>query len=411
MKKRHWIKRHLRGSSVKNERKGLKNKAILLGVTGGVAAYKAIDLIRRLREEGSSVSVIMTEAAKHFVTPLSLEVASQTSVYSNLYSSPLAHINLPSKADIMVIAPATANSIGKFANGIADDLLSTCFLSFSGPAIIAPSMNWRMYENPVFQKNLKALLALGIIQVGPEKGSLACGEEGTGRMSEVSDIVDAIRRSLTKKDLLHEKILITAGPTREYLDPVRFISNRSSGKMGYALAKAAVNRGAEVTLVSGPSALRQPKGVHFIRVETAEDMLNAVAIELRTSTVLIMSAAVSDFMPSERSMQKMEKSDELLLHLKQTPDILAEAGGKKERPFLIGFAAETGGKIDRARKKLKEKNIDMIVYNDVTEPDAGFDVDTNRVVIIDNRKETAFPVASKESVADAILDRMIEIKA
>jgi phosphopantothenoylcysteine decarboxylase/phosphopantothenate--cysteine ligase len=411
MKKRQWIKRHLRGSSVKNERKGLKNKSILLGVTGGVAAYKAIDLIRRLREEGSSVSVIMTEAAKHFVTPLSLEVASQNSVYSNLYSTPMAHITLPSKADIMVIAPATANSIGKFAHGIADDLLSTCFLAFSGTVIIAPSMNWRMYENPVFQKNLKSLLSRGILRIGPEKGSLACGEEGTGRMSEVSDIIDTIKYSLTEKDLLHEKILITAGPTREYLDPVRFISNRSSGKMGYFIAKAAVRRGAEVTLISGPSSLKQPKGVHFIPVETAEDMLNAVTIELRTSTVLIMSAAVSDFMPSEKSGQKMEKSGELLLHLKQTPDILAEAGKKKKRPFLIGFAAETGGRIDHARKKLKEKNMNMIVYNDVTEPGAGFDVDTNRVVIIDNKKETEFPLLNKEAVADAILDRMVEIKA
>ena len=396
---------------MKNERKGLKNKSILLGVTGGVAAYKAIDLIRRLREEGSSVSVIMTEAAKHFVTPLSLEVASQNSVYSNLYSTPMAHITLPSKADIMVIAPATANSIGKFAHGIADDLLSTCFLAFSGTVIMAPSMNWRMYENPVFQKNLKSLLSRGILQIGPEKGSLACGEEGTGRMSEVSDIIDTIKYSLTEKDLLHEKILITAGPTREYLDPVRFISNRSSGKMGYSIAKAAARRGAEVTLISGPSSLQQPKGVHFIPVETAGDMLNAVTTKLRTSTVLIMSAAVSDFMPSKRSGQKMEKSGELLLHLKQTPDILAEAGKKKNRPFLIGFSAESGGKIDNARKKMKEKNINMIVYNDVTEPGAGFDVDTNRVVIIDNKKETAFPLLNKEAVADAILDRMVEIKA
>jgi phosphopantothenoylcysteine decarboxylase/phosphopantothenate--cysteine ligase len=218
---------------VKNERKVLRNKSILLGVTGGVAVYKAVDLIRRLREEGSSVIVIMTEAAKNFIAPLSLEVASQNRVYSDLFSDPLAHIMLPANADIMVIAPATANIIGKFARGIADDLLSTSLLSFRGKVIIAPAMNWRIYENPIFQENLRYLLSLGVIQVGPEKGALACGEEGMGRMSGVSEIIESIKSSITKKDLVKEKVIVTAGPTREYLDPVRFISNRSSGRMGY----------------------------------------------------------------------------------------------------------------------------------------------------------------------------------
>lgn len=396
---------------MKNERKVLKNKSILIGVTGGIAAYKAIDLIRRLREEGSSVTVIMTEAAKNFVTPLSLEVASQNKVYSDLFTNPMSHIMLPAHADLMVIAPATANIIGKFAKGIADDLLSTCLLSFRGKIVIAPSMNWRMYENPAFQHNLKTLLFRGFIQVGPEKGTLACGEEGMGRMADTVDIIEAIESSLTKKDLSHERILVTAGPTREYLDPIRFLSNRSSGKMGYAIARAALRRGAEVTLISGHSSLDQPKGVKFISVETAEDMLHAVTKELHSSTVLVMSAAVSDFMPSEKAKEKIEKPDELLLRLSRTPDIISEVSKKKNKPFVIGFAAETEGKINNARRKLKEKNMDMIIFNDVTEAGSGFDVDTNRVVIIDREKESDLPLLSKDSVADAILDRMVEIKA
>ncbi len=396
---------------MKNERKVLRNKSILLGITGGVAAYKSIDLIRRLREGGASVTVMMTEAAKNFVTPLSIEVASQNKVCSGLFSDPLSHISLPASADIMVIAPATANIIGKFANGIADDLVSTSFLSFTGKIIIAPAMNWRMYENPAVRQNLDALLSRGVVQVGPEKGALACGEEGMGRMADVPDIIESIKSAITKKDLVNEKILVTAGPTREYLDPIRFISNRSSGKMGYAIARAAFRRGAEVTLISGPSSLERPKGIDFISVETAGDMLRAVTEKLRSSTVLIMSAAVSDYMPSERSGEKIGKAEELLLRLSRTPDILSEAGKAKGKPFVIGFAAETGRKIENAKRKLQEKNIDMIVFNDVTEDGAGFDVDTNKVVLIDKKQEKELPLLDKNSVADAILDRMVEIRA
>ena len=395
---------------MKNERKGLKNKSILLGITGGVAAYKSIDLIRRLREEDASVTVIMTDASKHFVTPLSLEIASSKTVYSDLFTHPMAHITLPSQADIMVIAPATANSIGKFAAGIADDLLSTCLLSYKGTVIIAPSMNWRMYDNPVFQRNLGLLLSRGVIQIGPEKGPLACGEEGTGRMSDIKNIIEAIKTALAPKDLSREKIVVTAGPTREYLDPVRFFSNRSSGRMGYALAKAALRRGASVTLISGPSALSPPTGVHFISVETAEDMLHAVREQARLSTVLVMSAAVSDFKPAEKAKEKIDKPEELHLTLFRTPDIISEIGGMKSKPFIIGFAAETGVKVEKARKKLKEKNMDMIVFNNVTEAGSGFDVDTNKVIILDSRKEQNLPLLSKGAVADAIFDRMIEIK-
>jgi phosphopantothenoylcysteine decarboxylase / phosphopantothenate---cysteine ligase len=395
---------------LKSKKKALQNKSILLGVTGGVAAYKAIDLIRRLREESAEVMVIMTEAAKHFVTPLSLETASGNPVYSDLFGNPMAHIKLPALADVMVIAPATANIIGKFANGIADDLLSTCLLSCNCKVVIAPSMNWRMYENIVVRENLGRLLSRGIIRIGPEKGALACGEEGIGRMSEVSDIIEAIRSALTKKDLSGEKILVTAGPTREYLDPVRFLSNRSSGKMGYAIAGAALRRGAEVTLISGPSHLPPPKGAFFVPVETAEDMLKSVDKYSPSFTTLIMTAAVSDFRPEEISVTKIVKSDELLLKLARTPDIISAARKKKPGLFIIGFAAETGSDFEKAKKKLKDKEMNMIIFNDVTEPGAGFDVDTNRVVIIDKEQETSLPLMSKDAVADAILDRLIKIK-
>lgn len=396
---------------MKNERKVLRNKSILLGITGGVSAYKSIDLIRRLREEGGLVTVIMTEAAKHFVTPLSIEVASRNKVFSDLYADPMAHISLSADADIMVVAPATANIIGKFAHGIADDLLSLSFLSFKGKVVIAPAMNWRMYENPVFRRNLDTLLNLGVIQVGPEKGSLACGEEGIGRMAAVPDIIETTKGALTIKDLTDENIMVTAGPTREYLDPVRFLSNRSSGKMGYALARAAFRRGAQVTLISGPSSLPRPKGVTFIPVDTAGDMHSAVNRELASSTILIMSAAVSDFMPAEKSGEKIEKSDELFLTLTGTPDILSAVGKKKNRPFIVGFAAETGRKLEKARKKFKHKNMDLIVFNDVTEAGSGFDVETNNVVLIDKKKESELPLLNKDDVADAILDRIVELRA
>jgi phosphopantothenoylcysteine decarboxylase/phosphopantothenate--cysteine ligase len=355
--------------------------------------------------------VIMTEAAKKFITPLSFEIASQNKVYSDLFSDPMVHITLPAHADVMVVAPATANTIGKFARGFADNLLTTCLLSYTGKVVIAPSMNWRIYENHLFQENLRYLLSRGVIQVGPEKGSLACGEEGMGRMSDISEIIEAIKSAISQKDLVEEKVLVTAGPTREYLDPVRFLSNRSTGKMGYAIARAALRRGAEVTLISGPSVVTQPKGVKFFSVETAVDMFNAVNRELTSSTVLIMSAAVSDFMPVEKAEEKIEKSGELLLRLRRTPDILAEIGKKKNRPFIIGFAAETGEKIERAKRKLKGKNMDMIIFNDVTKAGSGFEVDTNSVVIIDREKEIRMPLLSKDSVADAILDRFIELRA
>jgi phosphopantothenoylcysteine decarboxylase/phosphopantothenate--cysteine ligase len=395
---------------VKKEKKVLRNSSVLLGVSGGAASYKSIELTRRLRDEGATVNVIMTEAAKKFITPLSFEIASQNKVCYDLFTDPMVHITLPSKADVMVVAPATANTISKFAKGIADNLLTTCLLSFKGTVIIAPSMNWRMYENPIFQENLNYLLSRGVIQVGPEKGALACGEEGIGRMADISEIIEAIKYALCEKDLAGEKIIVTAGPTREYLDPIRFISNRSSGKMGYAIAKAAHRRGADVVLISGPTPLCQPRGVKFVPIETTEEMFSAINQEINSSSVLIMSAAVSDFMPEKISREKIEKSNKMFLRLRQTPDILKEIGKRRTKPFIIGFSAETGNKIERAKKKLIEKNLDMVVFNDVTERGSGFEVDTNKVVIIDRKKETRLPLMSKEAVADEILNRFLQLK-
>jgi phosphopantothenoylcysteine decarboxylase/phosphopantothenate--cysteine ligase len=390
----------------------LKNRSVLLGVSGGVAAYKAVELVRRLKDKGASVTVMMTGAAQQFITPLSLQVASQNTVYTSLFQEPLTHISLPAAADIMVVAPATANIIGKLANGIADDILSTAFLAFRGPVVIAPSMNGKMYEHPVVQENLKKLLSLGIIQTGPDSGSLACGEEGTGRLAEVDDIVEAVIAALTPKDLTGQKIVVTAGPTREYLDPVRFISNRSSGKMGFSLAKAARNRGAAVVLISGPTSLESPQGLTFRRVDTSDQMLSAVREETeRGVSALIMAAAVADFRPAKQATKKVEKKELLSLSLICTEDIVSCIAQGKKRPFIIGFAAETGKKIDRAKEKMKRKKMDMIVFNDVTEKGAGFETDTNRVVIIDNNEGlTQTKLISKDDVADAILDHYLKIK-
>jgi phosphopantothenoylcysteine decarboxylase/phosphopantothenate--cysteine ligase len=271
-------------------------------------------------------------------------------------------------------------------------------------------MNWRMYDNPAVQDNLKILRSRGVLQVGPVHGSLACREEGTGRMSDVMEIIHVLRSCFFNRDLSAETVLVTAGPTREYIDPLRFISNRSSGKMGYALAGAASERGARVTLISGHATLPQPSGVKYISVDTAAEMLHAVEKEIRSATVFIMCAAVSDFTPERRSPEKIDKKNKLLIRLRETPDILSIIGRKNRRPFIIGFAAETGRKMQRAQKKLTEKNMDMIVFNDVTEAGAGFDSETNKVTLIDRDKKTALPIMTKYAVAHAILDRMIEMK-
>lgn len=391
----------------------LKGKSVLLGITGSVAAYKSIDIIKRLKQEGASVRVIMTEASKRFVTPLSIELAAGEGVYADMFESPLSHVNLPAGADLFLVAPATANCISKYAQGIADNMLGASLLAFGGQpdrVLMAPAMNWRMYENPVFQKNLNYLVSLGVQFAGPEKGSLACGEEGMGRMADIENILEAVVTALTRHDLAGEQVLVTAGPTREYIDPVRYITNRSSGKMGYALARAARRRGADVTLISGPVSIRPPGGVDVLFVESAREMYSVVMDSLPMSSLFIMSAAVADFMAAEPKANKIEKKDNFSLNLLKTTDILEAVGRLKKRPFTVGFSAETGPGIDRARRKLTAKNVDMIVFNDVAKKDSGFDVDTNEVVIIDREGERKLPLMQKDKVAAMILDRVLELK-
>lgn len=389
----------------------LKGKSILLGITGSVAAYKAIDLIKGLKKEGASVSVIMTEASKHFVTPMSIEIAASPGpVVFDMFESRLAHIERPRNADLFIVAPATANTVGKYASGIADNLLSAALLAFVGPLIIAPAMNWRMWQNPMVQNNMSRLAASGALTVGPETGSLACGEEGPGRMARVEMIIDAAHRVFTAQDLAGQHVLVTAGPTREHIDPVRFISNRSSGKMGYALAKIARRRGASVTLISGPTALCAPEGVETITVESAADMRREALGRVSGVSILIMCAAVADFAPDTEAKEKIEKSELPFLNLRVNPDILAEVSGLPERPFTVGFSAETGPDIDRARRKMAAKKAHMFVFNNVAGEGSGFDVDTNEVTIIDKQGQTALPLMSKEDVAAAILDRIITVK-
>jgi len=388
----------------------LKGKNILLGVTGSIAAYKSVDLARRLAGENAGVTVVMTEAACRFVSPLTFETVLGKPVHTDLFDGYLTHINLVKESHLLVIAPATANTINKLACGIADNLLSTLWLAYQGPALIAPAMNSRMYKNPVVKKNLKALAKMGVNFIGPASGKLACDEEGTGRMTGTSDIIEHIKSILTPKDLSGHKIIVTAGPTREPLDPVRFLSNRSSGKMGFAIATAAFRRGADVTLISGPTSLTPPEGISFIPVERAVDMESAIFKKLPKSTSVIMAAAVSDFAPSAESKSKMPKNNEMTASFKKTPDILQKIGRKKGKRLLIGFAAETGRDIKKAKDKLKNKNLDLIVLNDVSGKGAGFDVDTNIVTIIDKSgKIVDYPLMKKGKVADIILDKMLQL--
>ncbi len=375
-----------------------------------MAAYKAVDLVRRLSENGASVTVIMTEASQQFIPPLSLQVASGRQVYTSLFQDPLSHISLPAAADLLVVAPATANIIGKFANGIADDMLSTLYLSYRGPVIIAPAMNWKMYEHPAVQENLKKLRAIGVRDIGPDCGALACGEEGKGRLADVHDIVEAAIAAVTPQDLEGLRVVVTAGPTREFIDPVRFLSNRSSGKMGYCLARAACRRGAVVTLISGPTSLSSPNGITFRQVETAGEMLRAVEEESANADLLVMAAAVADFRPAEQFATKGEKAQMTAVKLRPTEDIISRIAARKKRPAIIGFAAETGRRIGKAKQKMVRKGMDMIVFNDVTEKGAGFETETNNVTIVDSTGTARSGLRSKDEIADFILDRHLKIK-
>ena len=389
----------------------LRGRNIILGITGSVASYKSVDLARQLSGQGANVTVVMTESACRFVQPLTFETVLNKPVYTKLFDGYLRHISLIEEAHLLIIAPATANTINKIACGIADNFLTTLCLSFNGPVLIAPAMNSRMYNQFSVKKSLKELTRLGIKFIGPESGSLACGEEGTGRMTEVHDIVEAAKNMLSPKDLAGRNVLVTAGPTREQIDPIRFISNRSSGKMGFALATAALRRGAKVTLISGPTFLTPPKGASFVQIESAADMENAVLKNISKSTTIIKAAAVSDFAPTGISKTKISKSGKATLNIKKTPDILHKLGRKKGKRVLVGFAAETCKNVRKAKEKLKDKNLDLIVMNDTTQPGAGFDIDTNIVTMIDKEgKATDHPLLDKEDVANVILDKLVKLK-
>lgn len=394
----------------------LKGKKIVLGVTGGIAAYKAAELVRELVRSGAEVFVVMTRGAQEFITPLTLQTLSGNKVATELFSlleeSEIGHISLADRADILVIAPATANIIGKIAGGIADDMLSTVVMATQAPVLLAPAMNVHMWENTITQENIQKLRARGYHFIDPEAGELACGYEGKGRLAELPAIVEEVQTLLSPKDYSGETLLVTAGPTEEPIDPVRFLSNRSSGKMGFAVSRAARRRGAQVTLVSGPTALTPPPHVRFIPVRTAAQMRGAVLENLQAASILVMAAAVSDFRPQGTREEKIKKSKaNLNLPLELNPDILYEAGQKKGTRLLIGFAAETHDLLQNAQQKLAEKNLDLIVANDVSLPGAGFAVDTNIVKLIDRRGNIEeLPLMGKEEVADLILDRVVKLR-
>jgi len=394
----------------------LEGKTVVLGLSGGIACYKAVDLVRELTRCGASVHVIMTAAAQQFITPLTLQTLSGHPVATDTFDlsqeSEIGHIRLADCADVVVIAPATANIIGKLACGLGDDLLTTVLLATRAPVVVAPAMNVHMYENVIVQANLERLRGHGFRIVEPEAGFLACGYEGKGRLPDAAVLVAEIERAVSAPDLRGERVLVTAGPNREPVDPVRFISNRSTGKMGFAVAAAAWRRGADVTLIAGPTSLPTPHGVRRLDVVTAEDMRRAVVAELGHTTMLFMAAAVADYRPARIAPQKLKKgSGRLLLELDRTVDILAEIAPRKGRCLVVGFAAETEHVAANAERKLAEKQLDMIVANDVGATDTGFAVDTNAVLIIDRSgaRETV-PLMSKAEVADRILDRVAALK-
>ena len=392
----------------------LNNKNILLGVSGGVAVYKSCELVSRLKKQAAEIDVIMTEAAAKFVAPLTFQSLSLNQVVVDMFEEPkyweIGHISLAQKADLVVIAPATANIIGKLANGIADDMLSTTVMASRAPVLIAPAMNTAMYENPVVQKNIETLKNLGYMFVDPVEGRLACGDVGKGKMAEPSEIEKRIVEILTpKQDLSGKTVLVTAGPTQEAIDPVRFITNHSTGKMGFAVAEKAASRGARVILVSGPSGIKTPAGIERVEVVSAMDMYNKVMELYKDADIIIKSAAVADYAPVEASREKLKKGDEdMVIKLKKNPDILQELGKQKGERVLIGFAMETQNLLDNAKAKVVKKNLDFIVANDLNTEGAGFGTDTNIVLIIDrNGTIESLPKMTKSDLADYILDKAL----
>ena len=394
----------------------LKGKKIVLGVTGGIAAYKAAEFVRLLVKAEVDVYVVMTENAQRFITPLTFQTLSGNSVatdsFALLEDAKIGHIALADLAELVVILPATANIIGKIANGIADDFLSTMVMATKAPVLFVPSMNVNMWENKALKKNIRALLEFGHHLLEPGEGELACHWYGKGRLPELSEVVEKMEDIFSPKDLKGERVLITGGPTQEPIDPVRFITNRSSGKMGYALAKMARRRGAEVILVTGPTSLPLPqRDIKWLPVRSAEEMRKAVLTHLERVSIVIKAAAVSDYRPKTISQIKIKKGDsDTTLALERTKDILEELGKKKGNRILIGFAAETEDLLANAQKKLREKNLDLIVVNDVTQPGAGFGLDTNQVKIIyPSGKVRNLPLMSKEEVSKLILDEAVHL--
>ena len=389
---------------------------IILGVTGGIAAYKAADIARSLVREGHEVQAVLTRSAEEFVSPMTFASLTGKKVLTNLFepSAAIEHIEVAQSNDLLLVAPATANILAEFAHGLAGGFLSTLYLAFRGPVILAPAMNTNMWEHDATRANLETLRRRGHVIVEPGVGMLACGTFGAGRLAENDAILDAVRRTINPavRDLEGETILITAGPTQEPIDPVRYISNRSSGKMGYALAQAAVDRGARVVLVSGPVALDAPRGVEMVRIQTAAEMRDAVFAHLEPATVVIKCAAVADFRPAAPAKQKIKKKGvPVSLELDPVGDILAELGRTRGARLLVGFAAETDNLLEYARRKLEEKNCDMIVANRVGGEGSAFESDTNEVTLVLKGGEVVdVPRAPKREIADRILGQVIRLR-
>ena len=392
------------------------SKCVVIGVTGGIAVYKALDVISALRKKDIEVHVIMTESASKFVNPLTFQSISQNMVVTDMFAEPkeweIQHISLAQKADLMLVAPATANIIGKISNGIADDMLSTTIMATKAKVLIAPAMNTNMYENKIVQNNISKLKDFGYKFIEPASGRLACGDVGIGKLADVNTIVERVLEELEEKeqDLLGKKVLISAGPTIAPIDPVRYITNRSTGKMGYAIAQEARERGAEVVLVSGPTNLNPPKDVKIINIKTNEEMKNEILQYFEWADIVIKSAAVADYKPKEYSEEKIKKGDgDLNLCLTRDNDILKSLGEIKTHQILVGFAAESNNVLENANKKLKNKNLDFIVANDITSSDTGFGSEDNKVVILSkNDEKLELEKMSKKEVASNIFDMILE---
>ncbi len=391
----------------------MEKSKIIIGVTGGIAAYKIPELVRALMKAGHDVRVAMTKNATKFITPLTFEALTKNKVITDMFeenADPISHISWGQESDLIIVAPATANFLAKAAHGIADDFLTTTVLASTAQILLCPAMNSEMYVNSITQENIKKLADQGCVIMAPGEGELACDTVGPGRLPDPPDIAEQALAMISRQDLTGINIMVTAGPTTEPIDPVRYITNRSSGKMGYAVARAAVMRGAKVTLISGPTAIKAPAGLDLINIKTAEEMRNAVFEKHLNMDVIIKAAAVADYRPSESADQKIKKTDDdISIKLVKNPDILAELGKTESKPgrILVGFAAETENVFDNAKEKMARKKLDMIVVNDVSKKDAGFDVDTNRVTFIfkDGSNEE-LPLLTKEEVANRLLDKI-----